>query len=71
MVADRAVDGYVGPEKEHCAHPDAGSPSVSAWWQVDLGDDYVIDKVTIVNAGPNTGMYVCMKIHYTGCFKIT
>ena len=57
MIANRSVDGYLGPEREHCSHPDAGSPSVSAWWQVDLGENYVIDKVTIVNGVLGTGMY--------------
>ena len=56
MIANRAVDGDVGPDTEQCSHPDAGYGN-RAWWQVDLGDDYVIDKVTIVNGVRSTGMY--------------
>ena len=49
MVASRAVDGVADPsDRSHCAHP-LTSGKDTAWWQVDLGDVYVINSVTIVN----------------------
>ena len=57
MFANRAVDGDLGPEREHCSHQVAATANDGAWWQVDLGDDYVIVEVTIVNGVRSTGMY--------------
>ena len=53
MVASRAVDGVADFTHAHCSHP-LTSGSANAWWQVDLGDVYVINSVTIVN-GWQTG----------------
>ena len=51
-VASRAVDGVADPsDHNHSAHPLAPSSKDTAWWQVDLGDVYVINSVTIVNGG--------------------
>ena len=48
--ASRAVDGNVNQDLSagSCAHPldNTGSPD-TAWWEVDLGDEYVIQSVTI------------------------
>ena len=53
MKASRAVDGIADFTEAHCAHP-LISGSANAWWQVDLGDVYVISSITIVN-GWQTG----------------
>ncbi|KAI0221423.1 hypothetical protein LSAT2_027240 [Lamellibrachia satsuma] len=52
--AKNAVNGDVTQDEAHCAHPLAALRSESAWWQVDLGDVYVINSVIIVN-GYQTG----------------
>ena len=51
QVASRAVDGVATPnDANHCAHPDTTDTGESiAWWEVDLGDIYVINNITIVN----------------------
>ena len=41
----RAVDGDIN----NCAQPLAVPSSDYAWWQVDLGDLYVVTNVTIYN----------------------
>ena len=41
-----AVDGDINT----CAQPLAASRSDYAWWQVNLGDLYVVTNVTIYNA---------------------
>ncbi|KAK2156856.1 hypothetical protein NP493_1931g00001 [Ridgeia piscesae] len=53
LVASRAVDGVADFTPAHCSHPEAQS-TPNAWWQVDLGDVYVINSITIVN-GWHTG----------------
>ena len=53
LVASRAVDGVADFTEAHCSHP-LGSSTPYVWWQVDLGDVYVINSVTIVN-GWQTG----------------
>ena len=49
-VASRAVDGNHSPDLDsgHCAHP-AGADGQQAWWQVDLGGDYVVVSINITN----------------------
>ena len=50
QVASRAVDGVaIHNDANHCAHPDTRTGKSIAWWEVDLGDIYVIDSITIVN----------------------
>ena len=55
MRAGRALDGYFTPHAYHCAHPLA--QLVNVWWQVDLGDLYVINDVIIVNGHQTGGTY--------------
>ena len=45
-----ALDGNIDPDLNHnsCAHPTAPS-GTNAWWMVDLGDKYRIDRVIIYN----------------------
>ena len=47
MYAGKALDGHITPPAYYCAHPLA--QLVNVWWQVDLGDLYVINDVIIVN----------------------
>ena len=56
MVANRSLDGYVDGEKSHCSHPLAAR-GTSAWWMVDLGDNYVISSVTIYSGDKADGKY--------------
>ena len=54
-MASRAVQGDVNQiDDDYCAHPEAPSGN-SAWWQVDLGDVYVINNITIVNGREGGG----------------
>ena len=49
--ASRAVDGNTDPDLEHhhhCAHP-MDSAGTNAWWMVDLGQKYSINRVVIYN----------------------
>ena len=62
MVASKAVDGDITPGALHCAHPLAQPSTEAAWWQVDLGDVYVINSVTIVNGR----MYIQCMLSYRG-----
>ena len=55
MIANRSLDGYVDGGQPHCSHPDAGR--TSAWWMVDLGDNYVISSVTIYSGVKADGKY--------------
>ena len=50
-VANRAIDGNHDPRLgyNHCAYSDGGSSENTAWWQVDLGDTYVVFSVNITN----------------------
>ena len=48
-TADRALDSHTNDEVStapHCAQPN-GDIGDYAWWMVDLGKQYVIDRVTI------------------------
>ena len=49
--ADRAIDGSHDPYliRRHCAYADNGNRQNPAWWQVDLGDNYVVISVKITN----------------------
>ena len=49
-VASRAVDGNHSPDLDsgYCAHP-TGADGQQAWWQVDLGGDYVVVSINITN----------------------
>ena len=54
--ANRSVDGYVDGQNDRCSHPLAES-GTNAWWMVDLGDNYVISKVTIYSGLENARKY--------------
>ena len=56
MVANKSLDGYVDGGQPHCSHPDAAE-GISAWWMVDLGDNYVISSVTIYSGNKGDGKY--------------
>ena len=58
MVASRGVDGTIRQENAHCAHPLAPRQSDEGWWQVDLGDVYVINSVIIVNYDRSGGTHI-------------
>ena len=55
MVASRSLDGYVDGGQPHCSHPI--TDGTSAWWMVDLGDNYVISSVTIYSGKRDDGKY--------------
>ena len=46
-----AVDGNTNSDVNNgfCAVIDSGDPDVRAWWYVDLGREYTIDRVIIYN----------------------
>ena len=51
-TADKAVDGNnnTAVNLGSCAHPDTSMLGYQpAWWRVDLGEDYDVYKVKIVN----------------------
>ena len=45
--ANNAIDGNTDPDLEHhsCAHP----VGTNAWWMIDLGKQFSIDRVVIYN----------------------
>ena len=44
------MDGDTDPvmEHNHCAHPKTAT-NKQGWWMVDLGQNYVIENVTVFN----------------------
>ncbi|KAK2192155.1 hypothetical protein NP493_37g04013 [Ridgeia piscesae] len=56
MVANRSLDGYVDGGNTYCSHPDTAR-GTSAWWMVDLGDNYIISSVTIYSGDKADGKY--------------
>ena len=58
MYARNAVDGDVTQSESHCSNPYDAKSHFEAWWQVNLGDVYVINSVIIVNYHQTGGLYI-------------
>ena len=59
VTAARAVDGNTDPNNPNtCTFIDTGEANEEAWWYVDLGQEFLIETITVYNTDNKNGKLV-------------